>query len=98
MEINKTQNGAELTVALKGRLDTSTAPMLESELKDSLDGITDLTFDFAELEYISSAGLRVMLMAQKTMNKQGSMVVKNVNSDINEVLEITGFCDIMTIV
>ena len=84
-------------MALIGRLDTTTAPELEKELKASLDGITELTFDLAALEYISSAGLRVLLSAQKTMNKQGSMVVKNANETIMEIFEITGFSDILNI-
>ena len=73
MTINKTQNGNALTVAIEGRLDTTTAPQLEAELKDSLDGITELTMDLSTLEYISSAGLRVLLSAQKIMNKQGEL-------------------------
>ena len=97
MEIIKTQNESSLILALIGRLDTTTAPQLEAEVKESLEGITDLTLDFEKLDYISSAGLRVVLSAQKTMNKQGSMVVKHVNSDIAEVFEITGFADILTI-
>ena len=97
MEILKTQNGTSLTVALEGRLDTTTAPTLEAELAESLDGVTDLVLDFAKLNYISSAGLRVLLATQKKMNKQGKMTVKNVNDDIREVFEITGFCDILTI-
>ena len=98
MEITKTKNESSLILALVGRLDTTTAPQLEAEVKDSLDGVSDLTLDFEKLDYISSAGLRVVLSAQKTMNRQGSMVVKNVNSDIAEVFEITGFADILTIV
>lgn len=97
MEIKKTQNGAALDVAVAGRLDTTTAPQLEAELKGSLDGITALTLDFAGLEYISSAGLRVLLATQKVMNTQGKMVIRNVNDDIKEVFEITGFCYILTI-
>ena len=97
MEILKNQNGAALELVLEGRLDTTTAPMLETEVKESLEGITELVMDFEKLEYISSAGLRVLLAAQKVMNKQGSMVVKNVNDDIKEVFDITGFADILTI-
>ena len=97
MTINKTTNGSELTIALEGRLDTTTAPMLDQELKSALDGVTKLTFDFGKLEYISSAGLRVLLSAQKIMNKQGSMVIKEVNEEINEIFEVTGFVDILTI-
>lgn len=97
MTIEKKLDGNTLTVALEGRLDTSTAPELEAELKGALDGVTELFFDFAKLDYISSAGLRVMLSTQKTMNKQGKMVIKNVNDVIKEVFEVTGFIDIMTI-
>ena len=97
MTINKTQNGSELLLALSGRLDTTTAPQLEAELKNSLDGVTRLEMDFAGLEYISSAGLRVLLAAQKTMNKQGEMVLRNVCEDIMEVFDITGFSDILKI-
>ncbi len=97
MNITKTQNGSELTIALEGRLDTSTAPQLEAELKRSIDGVTSLVFDFAKLEYLSSAGLRVLLAAQKVMNRQGSMALCNVNETIMEVFEITGFVDILTI-
>lgn len=97
MNIIKEQNADELKIAVEGRLDTTTAPELEAELKASLDGVKSLVIDFANLAYISSAGLRVILSAQKTMNKQGKMVIKNVNDDIKEVFEITGFCDILTI-
>lgn len=97
MTIDKKLNGNALTIALTGRLDTTNAPQLESELKASLDGVENLTLDFAGLDYLSSAGLRVLLAAQKTMNKQGSMVVRNVNETINEIFEVTGFCDILTI-
>lgn len=97
MTINKTVNGTELHVALAGRLDTITSPSLEASLKESLDGITALVFDFAELDYISSAGLRVLLSAHKTMNKQGSMKLVRVNDDIMEIFEVTGFSDILTI-
>ena len=85
MTIDKVQDGAKLTVKVSGRLDTTTAPELEDDLKASLDGIEDLTMDFSDLEYISSAGLRVLLSAQKIMNKQGSMVVTGVNSTIMEI-------------
>ena len=97
MTIDKKANGSELTMILTGRLDTITAPQLEAELRTSLTGVTDLHLDFEGLEYISSAGLRVLLGAQKTMNKQGSMVLHHVNATINEVFEITGFSDILTI-
>jgi len=97
MTIEKTANGAELTMTLSGRLDTTTAPQLETELKASIDGVEHLVLDFAALEYLSSAGLRVLLSAQKIMNKQGSMVVRNVNETIAEIFEVTGFCDVLTI-
>ena len=97
MTINKEQNGSQLTVSIEGRLDTTTAPELEQELKDSLGGVTELTIDLGKLDYISSAGLRVLLWAQKTMNQNGSMVVKNVSEVVNEVFEVTGFADILTI-
>lgn len=96
MEINKNQNGTELTISLSGRLDTTTAPVFEEEIKNSLDNVAKLILDFKELEYVSSAGLRVILFAQKVMNKQGEMLIKNVCSDIMEVFEITGFTDILT--
>ncbi len=97
MNINKTTQGSALTIALEGRLDTTTAPQFEAEIKNSLPGVTDLTLDFEKLEYLSSAGLRVILAAQKTMNKQGKMKVCNVNETIMEVFEVTGFVDILTI-
>lgn len=96
MTINKTAEGSKLTLALAGRLDTTTAPQLEEVVKD-IPTVTELIMDFAELEYISSAGLRVLLAAQKTMNKQGNMVIRNVCSDIKEVFDITGFSDILTV-
>ena len=97
MTIEKMLNGAELTITLTGRLDTTTAPELETEMKSSLPGVESLILDFAGLEYLSSAGLRVILSAQKAMNKQGSMVVRNVNETIAEIFEVTGFSDILTI-
>lgn len=97
MDIKKNVNGSNLTLELSGRLDTVTAPQLEEELRSSLDGVTQLTIDFKDLAYISSAGLRVLLFAQKTMNKQGSMVITNVNETVMEVFEITGFIDILKI-
>lgn len=97
MNIEKTLNANELTIALTGRLDTTTAPQLEAELKTSLDGVSYLLLDFAGLEYISSAGLRVLLSTQKVMNKQGKMVIRHVNETILEVFEVTGFTDILTI-
>ena len=97
MEIAKTAEAGKLTLALTGRLDTTTAPALEAELKESYAGVNELVFDFEKLEYISSAGLRVILSAQKTMSKQGSMKVCHVSDDIMEVFDITGFSDILTI-
>lgn len=97
MQITKTQTDASLTVALEGRLDTTTAPQLEAELKRSLNGIAALTLDLKALEYLSSAGLRVILSAQKVMNKQGGMVVKNANDTIMEIFEVTGFSDILNL-
>ena len=97
MTIKKAKNGTVLTVSPIGRLDTTTAPELDAELKSSLGGITELILDFAELEYISSAGLRVLLSAQKVMNAQGSMKVIHVNDIISEVFDVTGFCDILTV-
>ncbi len=97
MTINTNKEAGKLTVAVSGRLDTTTAPELEASLKTEMDGVGELVLDFLELEYISSAGLRVILGAQKVMNKQGSMTLKNVNANIMEVFEITGFADILTI-
>ena len=97
LNIEKKTDGTELGVSLTGRLDTTTAPELEKELKDSLDGVSALTLDFSGLEYISSAGLRVLLAAQKIMNKQGEMKVAHVNETIMEIFEVTGFSDILTI-
>ena len=97
MTIEKTLNGTELTINLIGRLDTTTAPQLEAELKQNISGVEKLVLNFAALEYLSSAGLRVLLAAQKVMNKQGEMIVRNVNETIAEIFEVTGFSDILTI-
>ena len=97
MTIDKKVNGTAKEIAIEGRLDTMTSPQLEEELKTSLDGITDLTFDFEKLEYISSAGLRVLLSAQKTMNKQGTMKIVHVSEPVMDVFDVTGFVDILTI-
>lgn len=97
MTVEKTLNGAELNIKVAGRLDTTTAPELEKELTESISGAEKLALDFADLEYLSSAGLRVLLQAQKIMNKQGEMVVKNVNETIMEIFEVTGFTDFLTI-
>ena len=97
MTINKIKDGSKMTIALDGKLDSKTSPVLEAELKTSLDGITELIMDFKDLAYISSAGMRVLLTAHKTMEQQGRMVVRNVNEEIDEVFEITGFCDKLNI-
>ena len=97
MTIDKTFNGSELLMTLSGRLDTTTAPQLEAELKQNIGGVTKLVLDFGALEYLSSAGLRVLLAAQKVMNKQGQMIICNVKETINEIFEVTGFTDILTI-
>lgn len=97
LNIYKDASGSDLTLKLEGRLDTTTAPMLEAELKSAVEGITFLAFDMTDLQYISSAGLRVLLSAQKIMNKQGSMVVRNASDDVKEIFDVTGFSDILTI-
>lgn len=97
LNIEKKAQGKNLNIALEGRLDTTTAPELEAIVRGDLDGAETLTFDFAKLEYISSAGLRILLAAQKIMNKQGKMVVKNVSEEVKEIFEVTGFSDILTI-
>jgi len=97
MKISKTQSEKELTIALEGRLDTVTAPELEKELKDTLDQADSLTLDFSGLEYISSAGLRVMLSAHKAMQGKGGMKIIHVNEIVREVFDVTGFSDILDI-
>lgn len=96
MKISKKQNGNALTMALEGRLDTLTAPEFEAEIR-SLEGIEDLTLDFSKLEYISSAGLRVLLLAQKAMYGKGKMTVTNINKLVREVFEVTGFLNILNV-
>ena len=96
MKISKNLNGTALTIALEGRLDTTTAPELEKEL-NGLNDVNELTLDFGKLEYISSAGLRVLLAAHKIMSRKGGMKVTNVNEIVNEVFEVTGFSDILVI-
>ena len=96
MEINKRVKDSELIIALEGRLDTNTASDLEYEIQN-LEGIKKLIFDFEKLDYISSAGLRILLSCQKKMNLQGEMIIKNVNDSIKEVFDITGFSDILTV-
>ena len=97
MTIEKKINGEAVTLIVSGRLDTQTAPELENELDSILSGLKELTFDMTNLEYVSSAGLRVILKAQKVMNTQGSMKLTGVNDSIMEVFDITGFLDILTI-
>ncbi len=97
MTIDKKRTGTELTLIFKGRLDTNTAPLLEEILQSDLQGVTLLTFDFSGLEYISSAGLRVLLLGQKYMNKQGKMIILGANENIKEVFSITGFSDILEV-
>ncbi|MCQ2397857.1 MAG: STAS domain-containing protein [Sphaerochaetaceae bacterium] len=97
MTIEKKKNGEELTVSITGRLDTSTAPELEASVREELSGYKQLVLDFSNLEYLSSAGLRVILSFQKIMNAHGTMVVRNVNETIKEIFDITGFAEILTI-
>lgn len=97
MTINKEKSGSELILTLVGRLDTTTAPLLEKELKQEITSVTMLVMNFADVEYISSAGLRVLLAAQKVMNRQGQMIIKNVNDTILDIFEITGFSDVLTV-
>ncbi len=97
MTITKKQEGNKLTLALEGRLDTTTAPELETEVKDSISGVEELVLDLEQLEYMSSAGLRVLLSAQKVMNTQGKMTVIHVNETISEIFEVTGFDEILNI-
>ena len=97
MEIIKTKDGEKLTVALSGRLDTTTSPDLQASLAEDIDVVKELVFDMTGLEYISSAGLRVLLSSQKTMNKQGSMKLTGVCEAVKEVFDVTGFSDILTI-
>lgn len=96
MKVDKKVSNGELIITLDGRLDTNTAPTLEKEV-ELLDGVEKLILDFENLDYISSAGLRIILTLQKTMKKQGSMIIKNVKDEVKEVFEITGFSDILTI-
>lgn len=98
MEIKNAQDGSTLTLTVSGRLDTTTAPQLEAVLKRSINGITSLIFDFTDLEYISSAGLRVLLAAAKVMAKQGTMSIQHPNETVNEVFEVTGMDSFLNIV
>ena len=97
MTTKKIKNENELIITVAGRLDTMTAPEFEKEIKENIEGVEKLVLDFADLAYVSSAGLRVILGTQKIMNKQGEMIIKNVNETVNEIFEITGFVDILTI-
>ncbi len=96
MNITKKKEGSVMTIALEGRLDTTTAPQLDSELRSSLEGVKELIFDLSELSYISSAGLRVLLSAQKIMNRQGKMLIRGAGQAIMEIFDITGFVDILS--
>ena len=95
--IVKTAQGSTLTIAVEGRLDTTTSPALTKAVEESIEDVKELVFDFAKLEYISSSGLRVLLSAQKAMNSKGKMIVKNVSEIVMEIFDITGFVDILTI-
>ena len=97
MQITVNVSGTALTICPEGRIDTSTAPQLRSVLDENISGVTDLTFDFKKLNYISSAGLRVLMSAQKTMNKQGNMKIVNANEDVMDVFDMTGLADVFTI-
>lgn len=97
MTIKKELEGQKLTVSVEGRIDTTTVNEAEAQIKDGLENVTDLIIDFEKLDYISSAGLRLLLSLQKTMNTQGSMVVRNVDETVSEIFEVTGFSDILTI-
>lgn len=97
LNITKNVSGDSLELVLDGRLDTTTAPQLEVELTKGLDGVKTLTFDMEKLAYVSSAGLRVLLKAQKTMNKQGNMTIRNAGAEILEIFEVTGFDEILNI-
>ncbi len=97
MQVNKTKKGSELYAAIEGRVDTTTAPQLDAALKDELSGITCLKLDFAAVNYISSAGLRVLLSLHKIMMRQGEMILLNVNQDLMGIFEVTGFVDILNI-
>ena len=97
MKLSTTRNGTAMEIAVEGRLDTMTAPELEKVLKENLDGLTGLTLDFSNLEYISSAGLRVLLMANRELGREGNLKITNVNEIVREVFDVTGFSDILTI-
>ncbi len=96
LEIKKISDGSKLTVALVGRLDAVTAIQFDKDLSKSLDGVKDLVIDLAELDYIASAGLRILLKMQKRMNNQGNMYIKNVKREVREVLDMTGFSRLLS--
>lgn len=97
MTVTKKSEGTKLTAALGGRLDTNTTPQAEKELSEGIDNVKELILDFKELDYISSAGLRLLLMLQKRMNTQGSMKIINANDMVKEIFEVTGFSDVLTV-
>ena len=97
MNIKQTLEGTSLLLELEGRLDTSTSPELEAQINDKIDDLTELTLDFAGIDYISSSGLRVLLSAQKKMNTKGKMTVRNVNETVSEIFDITGFSEILNV-
>lgn len=97
MEITKTREGGKMTIALDGRLDTITSKQLEKELRTSIDGVTELVFDLEKLTYITSAGLRVLSVAQKVMNRQGHLSIIHSQPDVMEVFDVTGLTDVMEI-
>ena len=97
MNIKQTLEGTSLLLELEGRLDTSTSPELEAQINDRIDVLTELTLDFAGIDYISSSGLRVLLSAQKKMNAKGKMTVRNVNETVSEIFDITGFSEILNV-
>ena len=97
LKIDKVSSGSSLTLSLEGRLDSMTAPQLEAEVKNGLSGVKDLVFEMSKLEFLSSAGLRVLLQAQKTIGKQGTMVIKHLIPDVLKVFDVTGFSRVLTI-
>ena len=98
MDINKIKNDATMTVRISGRVDTATSPILENELRNSFDGCRDMVLDFADVGYISSAGLRVLLSSHKVMSKKGGMKLKNVSPEVMEIFDVTGFSEILDII
>lgn len=97
MKINQLKEGTTLTMKVSGRLDTMTAPQLENEITGHLDGITEFIMDFSDLEYISSAGLRVLLVTTKMMKGKGRFVIRNINETVKEIFEVTEFMDILNV-